>query len=329
MAQKGLALEFQSLLLKCTPSAVGLHVMAEPELEEAVDEGENHERLEGNEDIASNAQASQPELYSIENFSPLPGGSTLLQIKDACVAVKRKLSFSDDEIGIVEKKTRLQSNCADWYRFKRGRISASKCKRVASLKPSTSPTKALKEVMAYSEIPQTTAMREYLEKEDEIAQVFISEIAKKGCSGVSLECCGFFISKSHGFLGASPDRIIHLPTHSNPGVLEMKYIQVKSGETLKDVLLKQSICKQHETGLILNKNHKYYYQLCYQMFSTTYKWGYFMAYGTNEEFFMQEVGFEENFWKPILQKLTSFYEEVMLPEIVFPKVKYGLPRTKL
>ena len=315
MAQKDLALEFQSLLLKCTPSAVGFHVMAEPELEEAVDEVEHHERLEGNEGVASNAQASQPELYSIENFSPLPGGSTLPQIKDACVAVKRKLSFSDDEIGIVEKKTRLQSNCADWYRFKRGRISASKCKRVASLKPSTSPTKAFKEVMGYSEIPQTTAMREGLEKENEIAQVFISEMAKRSCSGVSLEGCGFFISKSHGFLGASPDRIIHLPTQSNPGVLEMKYIQVKSGETLKDVLLKQSICKQHETGLILNKNHKYYHQLCHQMFSTTYKWGYFMTYGTNEEFFMQEVEFEKNFWKPILQKLTSFYEEVMLPEI--------------
>ena len=54
--------------------------------------------------------------------------------------------------------------------------------------------------------------------------------------------------------------------------------------------------------------------------------GYFMAYGTNEEF---EVEFEEQFWKPILQKLTSFYEEVMLPKIVFPKAKYSLPRTKL
>ena len=78
--------------------------MAEPEVEEAVDEVEHQERLKGNEDVSSNAQASQPELYSIENFSPLPGGSALPQIKDACVAVKRKLSFSDEEIGIVEKK---------------------------------------------------------------------------------------------------------------------------------------------------------------------------------------------------------------------------------
>lgn len=31
--------------------------------------------------------------------------------------------------------------------------SASKCKRVASLKPTTSPIKALKEVMGYLDIP--------------------------------------------------------------------------------------------------------------------------------------------------------------------------------
>lgn len=40
--------------------------------------------------------------------------------------------------------------------------SASKYKRVASLKPTTSPIKALKEVMGYSDIPETTAPRESL-----------------------------------------------------------------------------------------------------------------------------------------------------------------------
>lgn len=104
--------------------------------------------------------------------------------------------------------------------------------------------------MGYSDIPQTTAMTEDLDKEDEIAEVFISEMTKKGCSGVSLEDCGFFISKSHGFLGASPDRFIHLPTQSDPGVLEMKCIQVKPGQTLKDMLVKQSICKQHEASSV-------------------------------------------------------------------------------
>jgi len=54
-----------------------------------------------------------------------------------------------------------------------------------------------------------------------------------------------------------------------------------------------------------------------------------MAYGTNKEFFMQHVTYEENIWKPILLKLTGFFEDVMLPEIVFSRVKFGLSRTKL
>lgn len=39
----------------------------------------------------------------------------------------------------------------------------------------------------------------------------------------------FFISKTHGFLGASPiflarDRIVHDPTEETPGVAELKFI---------------------------------------------------------------------------------------------------------
>ena len=37
-------------------------------------------------------------------------------------------------------------------------------------------------------------MREGVEKDDEIAQAFISEMAKKGCRGVSLEGCGVFLA---------------------------------------------------------------------------------------------------------------------------------------
>lgn len=176
--------------------------------------------------------------------------------------------------------------------------------------------------MGYLETPHTTAMREGLEKEDEIAQVFVSEMTKKGCSGVSLEGCGFFISKSHGFLEASPDRIIQLPTQSSPGVLEMKYIKVKSGETLKDVLLKQSICKQHETSLILNKNHKYYFQLCHQMFSTSWPM-------VQMKFSCKRLNLKNNSGSQYFKNLLVSMKRLMLPEIVLPKVKYGLPRTKL
>ena len=92
------------------------------------------------------------------------------------------------------------------------------------------------------------------------------------------------VSKTHGFLGASPDRIVHDLTEKTPGVAEFKFIKVKDGETLSGVLIKQHICVKSQRGsfsLQLNKNHKYFYQLYNQMFVTEFHWGIFIAKGTD------------------------------------------------
>ena len=87
--------------------------------------------------------------------------------------------------------------------------------------------------------PQSTAMLQGLQNEDSIAEAFINKLDSQGKKGVSITKCGFFlISKTHGFLGASPDGIITDEQESTPEVVEFKYIQVKPGETLTDVLLK-------------------------------------------------------------------------------------------
>ena len=51
--------------------------------------------------------------------------------------------------------------------------------------------------------------------------------------GVSITKCGFFISKTHRVLGASPDGIITDQAESTSGDAKFKYmyIQVKPGET--------------------------------------------------------------------------------------------------
>ena len=84
-------------------------------------------------------------------------------------------------------------------------------------------------------------------------------------------------------MGASPDRIVHDLTEETPGVAEFKFIQVKDGETLSRVLIKQHICvklRGVSFTLQLNRNHKYFYQLYHQMFVTEFHWGIFIAKGT-------------------------------------------------
>ena len=51
-------------------------------------------------------------------------------------------------------------------------------------------------------------MLQGLQNEDNIAEAFINKLNSEGKKGVSITKCGFFISKTHGFLGASPDGII-------------------------------------------------------------------------------------------------------------------------
>ena len=201
---------------------------------------------------------------------------------------------------------------------------------VTSLKATTSPTKALREILSYNQVPQTTAIQEVLEREDDIEKALLKHMEQNGHHAIRMEKSGFVVSKTHGHIGASPDRIMYDPSESSSGVVEMKFLQVKQEETLQDVLLWQHICIKTSNGLVLNSNHKYYYQLLQQMFATSYSlWGIFVACGRDDSIFVEKVFFNQEFWSPVLAKLELFYDSIVVPELAFPKVKYGLPRTVL
>ena len=146
----------------------------------------------------------------------------------------------------------------------------------------------------------------------------------------SLLQSGFFISKTHGFLGASPDGIITDEEESTLGVVEFKYIQVKPCETLTDVLLRQHICLkvQHINTVIiqLNKNYKYYFQLYQQMFVTEHHWGVLIAQGTDGDLFYEKVKFTEEFWSPVLKKIELFFDTFPVYELAYPRIQLGLER---
>ena len=117
--------------------------------------------------------------------------------------------------------------------------------RCASLRELTSPTKAVKEVLGYKEVRVTKAMNEGLIQEPIIMKEYIKEKERNG-SSISVQNCGFFVSPTHGFLGASPDGIVSEMKDSSEssGLLEMKYIQTNDSESLEDALLRKKICVQ-------------------------------------------------------------------------------------
>lgn len=127
----------------------------------------------------------------ISPYAALP--PSVEDIKEKGKGIKRKLHFNENEAEIVEKRTRLQSKNCDWFLYRKGRITASKCKRVASLKPTTSPSKTLKELLMVNKVPQTYAMLQGLEEEDAIADSFIDKMEEEGNHNFTFIRCGFFL----------------------------------------------------------------------------------------------------------------------------------------
>lgn len=67
-------------------------------------------------------------------------------------------------------------------------------------------------------------MKEGLDKEPEIINEYIAQMQKDGHE-VTVKKSGFTVSASHGFLGASPDGLVHDPLECTPdGLIEVKHI---------------------------------------------------------------------------------------------------------
>ena len=144
---------------------------------------------------------------------------------------------------------------------------------------------------------------------------------------------GFLISKTHPFLGASPDSSVYDP--SNPvhpyGYLEVKcpfsHRNVTPEDACKD---KQFCCAVQDKAdgskeVVLKRGHLYFAQVQGQMAVGERPWCDFVVY-TTQGLSIQRVLFDSDYWnKLLLPKLVSFYNNCVVPEIVSPIHTLGLP----
>ena len=90
-------------MAETVPSAVLLHLLPDP------DNSQLNHQLDPeniNDTREENPVARTFTLDSLSPMKPLP--PSLDEIKERGKAIKRKLQFTDDEIDLVEKKTKLQ-----------------------------------------------------------------------------------------------------------------------------------------------------------------------------------------------------------------------------
>ena len=84
---------------------------------------------------------------------------SLAEIKERADKIKGKLFVIPEQKSHIEGQTRDQADCEASYRQRKPRITASKCKR-AFIKPTTSLTKAMKEIMGMNSTFSTSFMKD-------------------------------------------------------------------------------------------------------------------------------------------------------------------------
>lgn len=201
-------------------------------------------------------------------------------------------------------------------------------RRLTDVQPSSRihhQPKALREVLQYNTSFSSEAMQAGIQQEPLIIKDYLAQQEQNGNNSITVDKCGFFVSKMHPFLGASPDSIFS--DNESSGLLEMKYIQMEESETLEEALIRKRICVKNSGILEINKKHQYYFQVQQQMFVANKEWNDFVVKGSRgRSIFIKRVMFDSSFWKTVLHKLEFFFNTYMLPEIAYPKVKYGQER---
>lgn len=150
-------------------------------------------------------------------------------------------------------------------------------------------------------------------KEDVARKQYVSKMSAH--DDFQCTASGLHICPEYPFLAASPDGMISCKC-CGKGALEIHCPYKK--ERIADVAsMKQRILNKVPNGdLQLNRGHQYFYQVQVQMLTTGLKYCDFVVW-TVQDCHIERIKFDPDFCREIVSKCKLFFEQALLPEILF------------
>ena len=140
-----------------------------------------NEKVNKEPDVSScELPGQQHDITSPIKEHPVSLDETKLRVEE----IKKNLCVSEQERDRIATETKRQSSCTEWFTHRRVRITASKCKR-AILKPSTSPSKAMSEILNCNKQFQSHQMKQGLRDDKAIIKICENKV---GCQVKQLIC---------------------------------------------------------------------------------------------------------------------------------------------
>lgn len=256
----------------------------------------------------------------------------VVSLRKTVEAFKASLAVTDEMIHKIERDTRQQRNSQLWYNVRQYRITASIFGIVCQRRPDTPPDHLVMKILQPKHF--TSAATDWGIRHESVAiEQYVKHQQNHGHPNLTVTSCGFHISKSHPFLGASPDGAIYDPSNlCEPfGFLEVKCpysarnITPVEACSLSGFCCSVNTCSDGTQQLVLRTNHQYYAQIQGQMAVGGRPWSDFVVY-TPKGISVERIPFNKDYWETtILLKLVQFYDNCLGPEIVSPIHSLGLP----
>ena len=227
-------------------------------------------------------------------------------------------AFNSNEIELIEKETRGQSENPVWTHQRDGRTTASKFReimtRMQTVKKNanTDVSLLMSRVLGYTAPHANIPALKYGRRMEDVAAKYHSKILREmGHRDIEIKECGLFIHAKYPFLGASPDRLVSCCCGN--GILEIK-CPLSSSHTTPTV--ENTECLVVRDGkTVLNSNHKYFDQIQGQMALAQCDWGDFLVYSSHG-YFYQRIEYSQTRWALLLENMKMFFYEFLAEELV-------------
>lgn len=230
--------------------------------------------------------------------------------------------MSEESARAIEQKTIGQFENLDWFRSKKGRISASIAKECCG---QGNPAAKIKKVITVGKVGgkgRGPHMAYGIEHEDIAAEMFEQKLKAENHE-VNLRKCGLFISIENPVLAASPDRVGTID--GEEVVVEIKCLSASRDTDPKSAATKKQKDSNFAFRLIDNQlqvkqNHRYFFQVQMQMAVSRRQHAYMVIF-TNESTPVEytKVPFDEEFWAETQQKLLDFHSQYILPALILQR----------
>ena len=226
------------------------------------------------------------------------------------------VNITIDQQREVETLTRLQAENPLWFKYRAGRITASKIYSAVHTNPNQPAISLLRNIC----YPQTNIFSTPATKWG----IFHEDIAlKKYCNNmtvihteVNFQKCGLFLSTDYPFLGATPDLLVNCLCCGD-GCVEVKCpFKHKDSFIIEAVESDDKFCLKKVNGRIrLSEAHSYFYQIQSQLHVCNKKYCDFIIY-TNVDFYIERIMPNNAFWLDMVLKCKLLFNNSILPEMV-------------